>query len=81
MDGELLEKNYMILSKSIVIIDNSKLSYAGKDINKIDQIIKGEDITQEKLFSKSYATTSFLMDDKLSNLNQFSELLKKLIQK
>ena len=54
-------------------------NYAGKDINKIDQIIKGEDITQEKLFSKSYATTSFLMDDKLSNLNQFSELLKKFI--
>ena len=54
-------------------------NYAGKDINKIDQIIKGEDIVQEKFFSKSYASTSFLMDDKLSNLDQFSELLKKFI--
>ena len=39
-------------------------NYAGNDINKIDQIIKGEDIVQEKFFSKSYASTSFLMDDK-----------------
>ena len=54
-------------------------NYAGNDINKIDQIIKGEDIVQEKFFSKSYASTSFLMDDKLSNLDQFKELLKKFI--
>ena len=33
---------------------------AGKDIEKIDQILKGEIIKQEKFFSKSYATTSFL---------------------
>ena len=39
-------------------------NYAGKDIEKIDQILKGENIKQEKFFSKSYATTSFLMDDK-----------------
>ena len=44
-------------------------NYAGKDINKIDEIIKGEKINQEKFFSKSFATTSFLMDDKLSNLS------------
>ena len=41
-------------------------NYAGEDIKKIDQIIKGEEINQEKFFSKSYATTGFLMDDKLS---------------
>ena len=40
-------------------------NYAGKDIEKIDQILKGEDIIQDKFFSKSHATTSFLMDDKL----------------
>ena len=45
-------------------------NYAGKDIEKIDQIIKGENIKQEKFFSKSYATTSFLMDDKLSSTDQ-----------
>jgi NADH:ubiquinone oxidoreductase subunit F (NADH-binding) len=54
-------------------------NYAGNDINKIDEIIKGENIKQEKFFSKSFASTSFLMDDKLSNLDQFKELLKKFI--
>jgi len=54
-------------------------NYAGNDIDKIDQIIKGESITQQKYFSKSYATTSFLMDDKLLNLDQFKSLLEKFI--
>ena len=54
-------------------------NYAGKDINNIDQIIKGEDIKQEKFFSKSFASTSFLMDDKLLNLDQFKSLLQKSI--
>ena len=55
-------------------------NYAGNDINNIDQIIKGEDIKQEKFFSKSFASTSFLMDDKLLNLDQFQNLLKKFIK-
>jgi len=55
-------------------------NYAGKDINKIDEIIKGKEIKQEKLFSKSYAKTSFLMDDKLSNLDQFKQLFEKVIK-
>ena len=50
-------------------------NYAGNDINNIDQIIKGEDIKQEKFFSKSFASTSFLMDDKLLNLDQFKSCL------
>jgi len=54
-------------------------NYAGNDIDKIDQIIKGENITQQKLVSKSFASTSFLMDDKLLNLDQFKSLLKKFI--
>ncbi len=40
------------------------------NIEKIDQIIKGEKITQDKFFAKSYATTSFLMDDKLSTISK-----------
>ena len=36
-------------------------NYAGKDIEKIDQILKGEDIKQEKFYSKSYATTLSLI--------------------
>ena len=55
-------------------------NYAGKDINKIDQIIKGEKINQEKLFSKSYATTSFLMDNKLSDVNKFKDQLSKFLK-
>jgi len=54
-------------------------NYAGNDINKIDQIIKGENITQQKFVSKSFASTSFLMDDKLLNLDQFKSLLEKFI--
>ena len=50
-------------------------NFAGKDIHKIDQIIKGEEIIQEKFISKSYAKTSFLMDDKLSDLDKFKDKL------
>ena len=63
-------------------------NYAGKDIEKIDQILKGEKINQDKFFSKSFATTSFLMDDKLSSISlveqhlaQFLKLDKKEIIK
>ena len=54
-------------------------NYAGKDIEKIDQILKGENIKQEKFHSKSYATTSFLMDDKLSTIDQVKENLSKFL--
>jgi NADH:ubiquinone oxidoreductase subunit F (NADH-binding)/NADH:ubiquinone oxidoreductase subunit E len=55
-------------------------NYAGKDIEKIDQIIKGEKIQQDKFFSKSYATTSFLMDDKLLSVSQVKEQLTKFLK-
>jgi len=55
-------------------------NYAGEDIKKIDQIISGDEIKQEKFFSKSYATTSFLMDDKLSTIDQFKEHLNKFLK-
>jgi len=55
-------------------------NYAGNDISKIDQIVKGKKIDQEKFFSKSFATTSFLMDDKLSNIDQFKVNLDKFIK-
>ena len=50
-------------------------NYAGKDISNIDKIIEGKKIIQEKFHSKSFATTSFLMDDKLSDLNKFKNQL------
>ena len=55
-------------------------NYAGKDIEKIDQIMKGEKIKQDKYFSKSYATTSFLMDDKLLSISQVKEQLTKFLK-
>ena len=55
-------------------------NYAGKDIEKIDQILKGEKIKQDKFFSKSYASTSFLMDDKLSSISQVKEQLTKFLK-
>jgi NADH-quinone oxidoreductase subunit F len=56
-------------------------NYAGNDIEKIDQIIKGEKIDQDKYFSKSFASTSFLMDDKLSTIEKFKDHLDVVIKK
>jgi len=55
-------------------------NYAGKDIEKIDQILKGEKINQDKFFSKSFATTSFLMDDKLSSISQVEQHLAQFLK-
>ena len=55
-------------------------NYSGEDIKKIDQIVSGDEIKQKKFFSKSYATTSFLMDDKLSTVDQFKENLNKFLK-
>ena len=55
-------------------------NYAGNDIEKIDQILNGEEIKQEKFFSKSYATTSFLMDEKLSSFDQFKDQLNNFLK-
>jgi len=54
-------------------------NYAGNDINQIDEIISGNDLEQEKFYSESFASTSFLMDDKLSDIDKFKDHLKKFI--
>ena len=54
-------------------------NYAGNDINKIDEIISGNDLEQEKFYSESFASTSFLMDDKLSDISKFKDHLKNII--
>jgi NADH-quinone oxidoreductase subunit F len=56
-------------------------NYAGNDIEKIDQIIKGEKIDQDKYFSKSFASTSFLMDDKLLTIEKFKDHLDVVLKK
>ncbi len=55
-------------------------NYSGDDIKKIDQIVNSDEIKQGKFISKSYATTSFLMDKKLSTVDQFKENLSKLLK-
>ena len=55
-------------------------NYAGNDISKIDEIISGKELKQEKFISKSFSKTSFLMDDKISDLNQFKQHLEKFIK-
>ena len=55
-------------------------NYAGNDINKIDEIIEGKDLEQEKFYSESFASTSFLMDDKISDNNKFKQYLEKFIK-
>ena len=54
-------------------------NFAGKDINKIDEILEGKEIDQDKFYSKSFSSTSFLMDDKISNFDQFKKNLEKFI--
>ena len=54
-------------------------NYAGNDIDKIDQIIKGGSGSRKICF-KSFATTSFLMDDKLSDLEKFKNNLNKFLK-
>jgi NADH-quinone oxidoreductase subunit F len=54
-------------------------NYAGNDINKIDEIISGKDLEQEKFYSESFASTSFLMDDKISDNDKFKQHLEKFI--
>jgi NADH-quinone oxidoreductase subunit F len=54
-------------------------NYAGNDINKIDEIVEGKDLEQEKFYSESFASTSFLMDDKISDNNKFKQHLEKFI--
>ena len=54
-------------------------NYAGNDINKIEDIIEGKDLEQKKFYSESFASTSFLMDDKISDNNKFKQHLEKFI--
>ena len=56
-------------------------NYAGNDINKIDEIVSGNNLEQEKFYSESFASTSFLMDDKLSDIEKFKNYLKEFINK
>ncbi|GIS66330.1 MAG: hypothetical protein CM1200mP5_1140 [Candidatus Pelagibacterales bacterium] len=62
--GEMFCLGYCYENKLSIIMDK----ICGNDIKKIDDIIKGKDLEQEKFFSKSFASTSFLKDDGLQIL-------------
>jgi len=56
-------------------------NYSGKDIEQIDEIIKGKKINSKKMYSKSFATKTILMGDDLSSVDQFKDLVSNVLKK
>ena len=56
-------------------------NYSGKDIDQIDEIIKGKKINEKNINSISHATTSILMGDDLSTIEKFKNLLSQTLKK
>jgi len=56
-------------------------NYSGKDIDKIDDIIKGKKINEKNINSVSHATTNILMGEDLSSIEKFKDLLSKTLKK
>ena len=55
-------------------------NYSGKDIELIDDIIKGKKIDDKNINSVSHATTSTLMGEDLSTVEKFKDLLLKTLK-
>ncbi len=55
-------------------------NYAGSDIDQIDEIIKGKKINSKKMYSKSFATKTILMGNDLSSIDQFKDLVSKVLK-
>ena len=56
-------------------------NYSGKDIDQIDEIIKGKKINEKNINSVSHATTSILMGEDLSTIEKFKDLLSQTLKK
>jgi len=56
-------------------------NYSGKDIDQIDEIIKGKKINTKNINSVSHATKSILIDENLSTIEQFKDLLSQILKK
>ena len=56
-------------------------NYAGNDIDQIDSIIKGKKVNSKKMNSKSFATTTILMGNDLSSIDQFKDLVSNVLKK
>jgi len=55
-------------------------NYSGKDIDQIDEIIKGKKINEKNINSISHATTSILMGEDLSTIEKFKDLLSQTLK-
>ena len=55
-------------------------NYSGKDIDQIDEIIKGKKINERNINSISHATTSILMGEDLSTIEKFKDLLSQTLK-
>jgi len=56
-------------------------NYSGKDIDQIDEIIKGKKINTKNINSASFATKNFLMGKDLSTIKKFEDLLSQVLNK
>jgi len=56
-------------------------NYSGNDIDQIDEIIKGKKINTKNINSVSHATKSILMNKDLSTIEQFKDLLSRILKK
>jgi NADH-quinone oxidoreductase subunit F len=56
-------------------------NYSGKDIDQIDEIIKGKKINTKNINSASFATKSFLTGKDLSTIEKFKDLLSQVLNK
>ena len=56
-------------------------NYSGKDIDQIDEIIKGKKISSDNINAVTFATKSILMGEDLSSIEKFKSLLSEILKK
>jgi NADH:ubiquinone oxidoreductase subunit F (NADH-binding) len=54
-------------------------NYSGKDIDQIDEIIKGKKIDTKNINSTNFASKSFLMGKDFSTIKEFKDLLSQVL--
>jgi NADH-quinone oxidoreductase subunit F len=56
-------------------------NYSGKDIDQIDEIIKGKKISSDNINAVTFATKSILMGEDLSSIEKFKSLFSEILKK
>ena len=56
-------------------------NYSGKDIDQIDEIIKGKKVSSDNINAVTFATKSILMGEDLSSIEKFKNLLSEILKK